>query len=166
MCNIHFIEEAVVLSKDERLIAYIVADMERDTAIIKTILSFHLPEFMIPDQFVFVDSIPLTANGKADKQSLLQMGLAVEQRKEYEAPETELEKTLVLVWQSVLGISPIGVTDNFFEVGGTSIQAVLLEVELEQQNISSEDLIVFRYNTIREMANYLSSRAELQDEPD
>ncbi|WP_051237157.1 non-ribosomal peptide synthetase [Paenibacillus pinihumi] len=166
LCNIHFIEEAVVLSKDERLIAYIVADMERDTAIIKTILSFHLPEFMIPDQFVFVDSIPLTANGKADKQSLLQMGLAVEQRKEYEAPETELEKTLVLVWQSVLGISPIGVTDNFFEVGGTSIQAVLLEVELEQQNISSEDLIVFRYNTIREMANYLSSRAELQDEPD
>ncbi|MBJ6359994.1 non-ribosomal peptide synthetase [Paenibacillus sp. GCM10012307] len=166
LCNIHFIEEAVVLSKDERLIAYIVADMERDTATIKTILSLHLPEFIIPDQFVLVDSIPLTVNGKADKQSLLQIGLAVEQRKEYEAPETELEKTLVLVWQSVLGISPIGVTDNFFEAGGTSIQAVLLEVELEQQNISSEDLIVFRYNTIREMANYLSSRVEIQVETD
>ncbi|MHA7582445.1 phosphopantetheine-binding protein [Paenibacillus vandeheii] len=74
------------------------------------------------------------------------------------APESELEKTLVLIWQQVLGVLPIGVTDNFFDLGGTSIQAVLLEVEMEQHDLDPEDLIVFRFHTIREMAHYLSHR--------
>ncbi|GBF77900.1 putative non-ribosomal peptide synthetase, partial [Paenibacillus sp. 598K] len=158
LCNIHFIREAVVLAKDERLIAFVVADTDSDAATVRMLLAFYLPDFMIPDQIVFVDTLPLTANGKTDKSKLLQLSLPSEDRESYAAPESELEKTLVLIWQRVLGVSPIGITDNFFELGGTSIQAVLLEVEMEQHNLAPEDLIAFRFNTIREMAQYLSHR--------
>ncbi|WP_338544001.1 amino acid adenylation domain-containing protein [Paenibacillus tundrae] len=158
LCEIEFVREAVVLAKEERLIGFIVADIEPDVMMVRMLLSFTLPDYMIPDQILFIESIPLNANGKTDKSKLIQLSLPVEDRASYVAPESELEKTLVLIWQQVLGVSPIGVTDNFFELGGTSIQAVLLEVEMEQHDLDPEDLIVFRFHTIREMAHYLSHR--------
>nr|BAW32324.1 nonribosomal peptide synthetase [uncultured Candidatus Entotheonella sp.] len=126
-----FRQSAVVAREDprshKRLVAYYVA--KPDTAIkaeeVSRFLRQRLPDYMIPTQFVALNEMPLTPNGKIHRQALPepdlnQLGLEAS----YTAPRTELETTLCEIWADVLGLERIGIHDHFFEIGGDSILAL------------------------------------------
>ncbi|BCL84581.1 non-ribosomal peptide synthetase [Ktedonobacteria bacterium brp13] len=121
------VKSAVVLARedvpgDKRLVAYVVASEQVAESEWKVYLSQRLPEYMLPAIFMRLDALPLTASGKVDRQALPvpEQGLS---RLEYVAPRSPLEEQLAQIWAEVLAVGPIGVLDNFFEIGGHSLKA-------------------------------------------
>ncbi|MBT2296178.1 non-ribosomal peptide synthase/polyketide synthase [Pseudomonas fluorescens] len=101
-------------------------------------LKANLPDYMVPAQLMLLERMPLTPNGKLDRKALPDPG-ADQARQAYIAPRSELEKALVTIWQDVLKIERIGVTDHFFELGGDSIlslQVVARSRPLKAQGLS------------------------------
>ena len=93
-----------------------------------------LPHYMLPAQFVPLDSFPLTANGKIDRRALPSFtpehtGLS----NNYQAPIYALEDQIIDVWENILNVKPIGMEDNFFELGGNSLLAIRLLDQLENR---------------------------------
>lgn len=111
---------------DARLVAYVVADsasvrVEQLRAALKTTL----PDYMVPANFVFLDALPLTHNGKIDRKALPAPAAARPRlASDYAAPSTEVERQLVDIWCAVLGLDQVGVHDNFFALGGDSLRGV------------------------------------------
>ncbi|MEV7855234.1 amino acid adenylation domain-containing protein [Streptomyces sp. NPDC088183] len=92
---------------------------------LRAYLADRLPGHLVPSFVVVVDGLPLTANGKLDRCALEAMGPAQDGRtRTYTAPRTETEKVLVEIWESVLGVEPVGVHDDFFDLGGQSFAAL------------------------------------------
>ncbi|HTT36896.1 MAG TPA: amino acid adenylation domain-containing protein [Burkholderiales bacterium] len=108
-----------------RLIAWI--ERKANSAIeigeLKAALAQSLPEFMLPSRYVWVDALPLTPTGKLDPARLPE---PVESERTYSAPRTELEQQIVRVWEELLGAPSVGISDNFFDMGGHSLLAVRL----------------------------------------
>ena len=107
---------------EKKLAAYIVARSQMRPEDCRAFLLQKLPEYMVPSAFVFINSLPLTANGKLDTRALP----AAEQQsriRETIAPRTPDEEKLAQIWQEVLKRDQVGVTDNFFELGGHSLLA-------------------------------------------
>ncbi|MFD0587209.1 HAD-IIIC family phosphatase [Paenibacillus sp. GCM10027627] len=98
-------------------------------------------------------------------ERLLALLKAVERRKEmaqqFVAPGTELESAVAKVWSKVLSLSPIGVHDDFFQLGGTSLKAVYLDVEMEQAGFPSENLLVFDFRTVHQMASHFEKNQQI-----
>ena len=86
---------------------------------------------MVPSALVFLEELPLTANGKLDRRALPEP-VAVHGEKGSVPPRDALETQLVAIWEKVLRLQPIGVTDDFFELGGNSLLAVRIFAEIEQ----------------------------------
>ncbi len=122
------VREAVVIARDQRLVAYLVADegVTLQAAELRTALSAQLPEYMIPSAFVALDAMPLTSNGKLDRKALPAPDATALAAREYEAPEGEVEETLAAIWQDLLKTPRVGRHDHFFELGGHSLLAVQL----------------------------------------
>jgi amino acid adenylation domain-containing protein len=115
------------LRSQQTLIAFLVASqgMSLSDVEVKKGLQALLPDYMIPQLFIWIDEIPRNSNGKVDRQALLKMDLAsVMPAQSYEAPRTPVEIELVKIWQDLLGIERIGVHDHFFDLGGHSLLAV------------------------------------------
>ncbi|MCE0559438.1 non-ribosomal peptide synthetase, partial [Motilimonas sp. E26] len=116
-------------TESQQLVAFVVSSEVESSAecIIERVsqhLHQHLPDFMVPSLIKVLPAFPLTVNGKIDRAALLNMELG--ERNTYRAPESEIERTLVSVWEEVLGVSRVGVEDNFFALGGNSLLAVRL----------------------------------------
>jgi amino acid adenylation domain-containing protein len=113
----------------KRLAAYIVA-----SGISPDDLRLHaqqtLPGYMVPSVLVFLDELPLTANGKLDRRALPEP-VSVQSEKGQVPPRTALETQLVAIWEKVLSLESIGITDNFFQLGGDSLRAVRIFAEIE-----------------------------------
>ncbi|WP_103071074.1 non-ribosomal peptide synthetase [Aquimarina sediminis] len=126
------IEEAIVVIKkvleEEYVCAYIVShDESMDMKEVRKGLEAVLPVYMIPNFFIRVDTIPLTSNGKINKDVLPSPLLeGIIQQEEYIPPRDEMETKLVEIWQELLGIKRIGINENFFELGGHSIKLIKL----------------------------------------
>ncbi|MGH1386780.1 amino acid adenylation domain-containing protein [Kordia sp.] len=125
------IEEVVLLineSEDEKLLAaYIVATKTQRISELRQYLLKSLPEYMVPNHFIQVDSIPLTVNGKVDKKTLRTLGVdKVTDEKEYVAPRNEVEKRISEIWAQSLKVDQISVEDDFFLLGGQSLKATSL----------------------------------------
>jgi amino acid adenylation domain-containing protein len=126
------ISEAVVRyigrqEDDKALLAYIRGEQKLSSSEIRTFLSTELPDYMIPAQFIQVETIPLTANGKVDTARLPQPGSALmETGKEFIAPRNKVERELAEIWQELLGREEVGVSENFFELGGHSLKVISL----------------------------------------
>jgi amino acid adenylation domain-containing protein len=121
---------AVVDRPDPRgeswLVAYIDAGgRELEAAELRALLSDHLPGYMLPSAYVSVDVLPLTPNGKVDRDALPEPEWGKENASaEFIAPRTEVERTIVDIWSSVLSVDDIGINDNFFGLGGHSLLAM------------------------------------------
>lgn len=102
-------------------------------ASLREALTRDLPLYMIPSEFIQVDAIPLTRNGKVDMRKLLTLGKRLESAQSYQAPSTENEIITAAVWAEVLGLEQVGVLDNFFELGGDSIKAVQIAAKLNDR---------------------------------
>ncbi|WP_315788441.1 phosphopantetheine-binding protein [Fischerella sp. JS2] len=99
---------------------------------LRDFLGEKLPEYMLPAEFVLLDALPLTANGKVDRRALPGLqGLrclttsryaSTQVKAAYVMPQTETEKIIANIWQEVLQIEKVGINDNFFELGGDSLQ--------------------------------------------
>ncbi len=90
-----------------------------------------LPDYMVPARFAVLESLPLTSNGKLDRQALATLeGVALNSSNEYVAPRTNLERQLANVWQEVLPYDRVGVRDDFFALGGHSLLAITLGTRL------------------------------------
>jgi hypothetical protein len=114
-----------------------------------------LPEYMIPSALVMMESFPLTINGKLDKKALPDPEFSSEDN--YVAPNTEIEKTICGIWQNVLGLEKIGVTDDFFKLGGNSILAIQVSHSMSKvlgYNVKVAEL--FKYKTINSMLDNIN----------
>ncbi|MBE9205822.1 amino acid adenylation domain-containing protein [Nostoc sp. LEGE 06077] len=111
---------------DKRLVAYIVLNQKPEAIIatLKRFLEEKLPKYMVPGVFVILDSLPLTPNGKVDRQNLPDGDRIRPNLEEtFVAPRNPIEEKLASIWAELLGIEPIGINDNFFNLGGHSLIA-------------------------------------------
>ena len=107
------------------LTAYVVptADRKSGVSYLRKYLSDHLPLAFVPTQYVFIDQMPLTPNGKIDRRVLRNFTSIEVPEEAYVEPRSAIEQQMVAIWQDVLGVEHIGVHDNFFELGGHSLLA-------------------------------------------
>ncbi|MFD0318147.1 amino acid adenylation domain-containing protein [Streptomyces flavalbus] len=127
------IRQAVVLHRTDlpggepALVAYLVTDDPGQAApeTLRGALRTTLPGYMVPSRFVVLDEMPVNRSGKTDKRALPLPPAELDQREaEYVAPATPAERILAEIWREVLGLSRIGVHDDFFRIGGSSLSTV------------------------------------------
>jgi amino acid adenylation domain-containing protein len=117
-----------------RLVAYAVLGGSHRPAVedLRIYLQTILPDYMVPSAFVFIDAIPMTPNGKVDRDALPAPAAAMENlNTEYVPPRNHVERLLAEIWSEVLGVEQIGVFDHFFELGGHSLSATRLIAKVQ-----------------------------------
>jgi acyl carrier protein len=128
LCRYAEIKEAVVVVRDEesgdrRLVAYVAGEHLPGTGQLRQHLAEQLPDYMIPSQFVRLDKLPLTSNGKIDRRALPAPERGTESGDSHVVARTPVEEMMAGIWSEVLGVEKVRVTDNFFELGGHSLLA-------------------------------------------
>ncbi|WP_306344973.1 non-ribosomal peptide synthetase [Methylosinus sp. Ce-a6] len=129
--------EAVVLARTDafgsrQLVAYVVTAAVLDAGALDAALRRDLPDYMIPTQFVRLDAMPLTPNGKIDRKALPSPDPDGARRRPHVPPQTPVEELVCDIFADVLGIERIGRDDSFFELGGDSIRAIQVTSRLRQ----------------------------------
>jgi amino acid adenylation domain-containing protein len=135
------IKEAVVIATEDtpenkRLIAYLVAKQKPTptTKQIRTFLQDKLPEYMLPSGLIFLDALPLTPNGKLDRKGLAAFNLSkLETSENFVNSQNDIQHQLIQMWEDLLGVEPIGIKDDFFELGGNSLLAMRLFADIEHK---------------------------------
>ncbi|QEO05577.1 lichenysin non-ribosomal peptide synthetase LicA [Bacillus paralicheniformis] len=155
------VQEAVVTDIEDAcgnkaLCGYVVANEQLDTESLARKLAQTLPDYMVPSFWVQLKELPVTANGKVDRRALPQPDVEA-QTAEYKAPLTETEQLLADIWQEVLGIDRIGITDNFFALGGDSIKGIQMASRLQQHGWKLEMKDLFQHPTIGELSAYVQA---------
>lgn len=150
-CVVTF-KPAQELDLSEYLILYYVSSVSMTNDFIKAYLGEKLPPYMIPTYVVQLDEIPMTVNQKIDYQAL-PMPEEVHQK-----PMTPLEKKLAMMWENILEIKPVGISDNFFSLGGHSLLLLRMEGELMDMGIEVEPNELYQYQTIQELARFIESK--------
>ncbi|MBE6047298.1 MAG: NAD-dependent epimerase/dehydratase family protein, partial [Clostridium sp.] len=151
-------EGTVIIKEDENnekyLCAFIVYNEEGSKEKLKEYLRKTLPKYMIPSYFVTLDKMPLTVNGKIDKKALGQIQISVKS-KSYIAPRNEIEKRLLEEWIKITKAEGLGVKDDYFDYGGTSLKVIKFMLKLSDEfSINVND--VFESKTIEELAKRVS----------
>ncbi|MFO2465904.1 amino acid adenylation domain-containing protein [Pseudomonas sp. 15FMM2] len=162
------LDDAVVIAREgshgKQLVAYVVPRHTDDLApaaqatLREAVISWlreRLPEHMVVAHVVALEKLPLTANGKLDRQALPLPDLSV-LRAAYVAPQTELQQQVALIWQHVLQVERVGLGDSFFELGGHSllVMGVLSRLQLEH-GIKASAQLIFRFSTLGEFVEHL-----------
>ncbi|MFF2145473.1 amino acid adenylation domain-containing protein [Kitasatospora sp. NPDC058190] len=161
------IAEAVVVAHADgghkRLVAYLVVrdGAETPVSVLRAHVGQALPEYMVPQAFVVVERIPLTANGKVDRKALPapSPAEAATDGGARRAPRTDAEKVLTEAWCQVLGLTEVGIDDNFFELGGDSIMAIRVASKVRQAGVTLTSGDVFDHQTIAELAQAAAAGA-------
>ncbi|MCM8569377.1 amino acid adenylation domain-containing protein [Gramella jeungdoensis] len=157
------VNEGIVLSKTEasgvkRLVAYFVPkpNTNPDNDSLREFFASVLPSYMIPSFFVRMDDLPLSENQKIDRKSLPEPE-DLENRSGYVAPRNEDEEIFATIWQNLLEVDRVGIHDNFFDLGGASVQSILMvaKANMYGYQISIENL--FEYQTIAELTKFLKT---------
>ena len=158
------VQSAVVVARqdapgEKKLAAYVVLRRpDDDRGELRSFLQEKLPAYMVPSEFVALNSLPLSPNGKVDRGAL--PAPETMRRKISEgavSPQTDLEQKIAGIWRRVLCLEQVSINDNFFDLGGDSLQ--LLDAHAELQKIVSSNITVvdlFEYTTIGALAKYLA----------
>ncbi|WP_129706740.1 non-ribosomal peptide synthetase [Priestia megaterium] len=153
------IKEAIVTANKDQyghsyLCAYYVADRKVSVDYIKKYLTRELPEYMVPDYFVELNAMPLTPNGKINR-NLLPSPIDL-QDIDKDPPQGETEKKLHNIWKVILTFNSIGRNDSFFNLGGQSLKAMSLIAMVKKEfGVSLPLKEIFNLSTIQEIANYI-----------
>lgn len=144
-------------SHNSVLTAYLVSGSALDLKNLRDELAAQLPHYMVPQQWLIVDEFPLTASGKVDRQALAERGAhVIEDAADRQAPENDIEVTLLEIWQDVLQVSEIGTRHNFFDLGGHSLSAVQIVSRVKQAfNLDIPISVVFEKPTIIEQSEWI-----------
>jgi len=156
------IKETVVMGSgagEAYLTAYIVLEASRTLSVpqLRTYLSTRLPGYMVPSYFVQIEHIPVTSIGKVDRKALESLGTALETGVEYVAPVSDMEKVIADVWKEVLQRDKVGINDNFFDLGGNSLNILRVNSVLNERLDSAIPVVkLFQHTTIGSLATHLS----------
>ncbi|MEI3801476.1 MULTISPECIES: non-ribosomal peptide synthetase family protein [unclassified Chitinophaga] len=165
-------DAAVITREDEKHNKYIVAFLvknweaeEPEIASIRATLKDSLPGYMIPSQFIFLDKLPVTSNGKTDQARLSQLAAVYEEDSAvYEPPVTAMETTIAAIWESVLGRKAINNSDNFFDIGGNSVRVAPVVTALGRTlslKVYMRD--VYQFPVLKDLAQTLEARRAQAD---
>ncbi|MGX5725422.1 non-ribosomal peptide synthase/polyketide synthase [Metapseudomonas otitidis] len=150
------VREAVVVAADgpsgKQLVAYLVPEQADALEAIKAHLAAVLPDYMVPSQWVLLERMPLSPNGKLDRKALPKPDMAQSSR-DYVAPESELEQRLAAIWQEVLRVERVGLNDNFFELGGDSIVSIQLVSRARREGLHVTPKDVFEQQSLQRLAS-------------
>ena len=168
LCQHTQVNQAIVLlHKDqsrEKLVAYVVTSSKSSfltgslTAELRHHVAQTLPAYMVPDQFVDLNRLPLTSNGKVD-QAALPKPNTNQLNQSKGLPQTEKEEALLDIWQQILGSESVGVHDNFFELGGDSISAMQIVAKAQQKGLSLTPTQLFEHQTVATQAAVATRKA-------
>ncbi|MEP7008816.1 MAG: non-ribosomal peptide synthase/polyketide synthase [Acidobacteriota bacterium] len=164
------IAQSVVIARageagaEHELVAYFVArdgdhGGEIATAELRAHLKERLPDYMVPAQFVRLDALPMTPNGKVDRKTLPDPSREARGGAGGELPGTEMEIQVAAVWRQVLHLESVGLDDNFFDLGGHSLVALKVQAQLELLLGRTVELVaLFRHPTVRQLASALEPK--------
>ncbi|WP_435870123.1 amino acid adenylation domain-containing protein [Eleftheria terrae] len=157
------VREAVVLVRQDepgakRLVAYVIPAGEAvpEAEALRSHLSQQLPEYMVPAAYVVLQQLPLTINGKLDRQALPVPEAGAYASRRYEAPQGEVEATLARLWCELLKVERVGRQDNFFELGGHSLLAVTLIERMRQAGLALDVRLLFATPTLAALARQVN----------
>jgi thioesterase domain-containing protein len=158
------VKDAAVIAVGEganvRLVAYVVGPPDKSSSqVIRAAIAQRLPSHMVPSQVVILDSLPLTPRGKLDRNALTALQPGETPATWSRPPSNAVERALVQIWQKCLNLPEIGVEDDFYEIGGTSLQAFLIFAGIAQT--LGRDLppaIMLEASTIAKQAKLLQDR--------
>lgn len=138
-----------------QLVAYYVAGEAVTPSELRRFLESSLPDYMMPTHFMPLDAMPLTRNGKIDRQALPQPEFGrIKVDTQFVAAETVVEQQLVEIWSAVLTIAPIGIHDNFFELGGDSISTIQVMMRIATAfQIELSPIELFEIPTVAQLAH-------------
>ncbi|BAY66479.1 amino acid adenylation domain-containing protein [Calothrix brevissima NIES-22] len=163
------IQATVVIARvenngDKRLVAYLVINQQQTLSIndLRQFLSSKLPQYMIPAAFVFLDTLPLTSNGKIDRRALPAPEPVWESEKSYVAPRTAIEGILTQIWTEVLGVEQVGIYDNFFELGGDSILSLQIIARANLAGVYLSPKQLFEHQAIAQLAAVAGTITQIQ----
>ncbi|MCY8517202.1 non-ribosomal peptide synthetase [Bacillus atrophaeus] len=157
------IKEAAVIDivledNSKQLWAFIVSREENDSQLLRDFLQDKLPDYMIPIRFYSLKRLPLTSNGKIDRNSLKEKyKKAIHERHKIEKPTKEMEKILYEIWKDVLKTEGMDINDDFIQVGGHSINAVQIMSRLQKKGIKLTIDDLYKYKTIKRLSNMLTA---------
>jgi amino acid adenylation domain-containing protein len=118
-------------------------------------LAAGLPGYMMPARFVLLEHLPLTTQGKIDRNALPAPDAAP--GKEYAAPGNQVQEILASIWSDVLGLERVGINDNFFEIGGDSIKAIRIAARMRKHNLDLSINEIFLFPEIRELSRCVTA---------
>ena len=125
-----------------------------DDDILAALKASSLAEYMVPDVYMKMDVMPMTPNGKINRKAL--PAPALQRTTEYEAPKGEMEELFCSIFSDILKIQEVGATDNFFEIGGTSINAIKVIVEASKHGVQIVFNDLFTQKTPRALASFVN----------
>ncbi|EPN4462953.1 non-ribosomal peptide synthase/polyketide synthase [Pseudomonas aeruginosa] len=149
-----WVREAAVLAVDGRqLVGYVVLESEGGDwrEALAAHLAASLPEYMVPAQWLALERMPLSPNGKLDRKALPAPEVSVAQAG-YSAPRNAVERTLAEIWQDLLGVERVGLDDNFFSLGGDSIVSIQVVSRARQAGLQLSPRDLFQHQNIRSLA--------------
>ncbi|HGJ9085431.1 TPA: non-ribosomal peptide synthase/polyketide synthase [Pseudomonas aeruginosa] len=149
-----WVREAAVLAVDGRqLVGYVVLESEGGDwrEALAAHLTTSLPEYMVPAQWLALERMPLSPNGKLDRKELPAPEVSVAQAG-YSAPRNAVERTLAEIWQDLLGVERVGLDDNFFSLGGDSIVSIQVVSRARQAGLQLSPRDLFQHQNIRSLA--------------
>jgi len=159
------------LRGSKRLVGYVVADLKETEvkylkpAALRAFLRQKLPDYMIPSDYIFMDAIPLTPNGKVDRKKLPTPDEEeLDKERTYTAPRTAQEEALADIWAHILKIERVGIDDSFFELGGDSLLATQLTSQVRRTfNVELSLRDFYDAPTILNLAEKIPQLMEEQD---
>ena len=165
------ISQAVVVTKEEKngmvIVAYLVSSGAKpDSMTLRSHLGSQLPEYMLPQYFVFINAVPLTISGKSDRNQLL----LIEHQGRNDSPQDDEPKTsdelyLSALWREFLGEEDVYLNDNFFDVGGHSILAVRIRARILEERGIDVPLRVFITSTLAQIVESFFGEGGAQTAP-
>ncbi|WP_303835477.1 non-ribosomal peptide synthetase, partial [Ruminococcus flavefaciens] len=135
---------------DKAIYAYYTSDREKSVSEIRDRLSENVPGYMIPAYMMQIDRIPVTKNGKLDRRALPEIEARTERK--YTAPKNDIHKLLCEAFADVLNIERVGITDNFYELGGDSIKAIRIISKLRNAGYDISVKEIMNRKTVEKIA--------------
>ncbi|HJT79671.1 MAG TPA: AMP-binding protein, partial [Chthoniobacterales bacterium] len=163
--------DRVEKSGDRRLVGYVVPSGGDDSSVpdaagLKEFLRRKLPDYMVPAAFVVMNKLPLTRTGKVERAALPAPEPVRPVRRAEDGPRTETEKQIARIWEDLLPINGIGLTDDFFQIGGHSLLAVSVMTRINAVfGLNLPVATIFRAPTVEALANAASNSENLSLKP-
>jgi len=149
------IEDCHVILRDEKLFAFIHSTSSIDISRLQTFVKRELPPYMAPHRFIVIDEIPITDSGKIDDVALLSMVMQNPTNSKHKVDDPYINE-ITEIWESLLGYSDFGADDSFFDVGGNSLDAFIMSVEIRDRfNCSIPFNEMIGKFTIKNIANQI-----------